>query len=356
MDNSQKVLETVRSEGPLIPVTVANKLGISILLASAYLSDLVSKGSIKISRLKVGGSPVYYMQGQEYKLQNYADKLNEKEKKAYDLLRQAKILWDEKQVPVIRVALREITDFAKPLKATSEGAEKQFWRWYLLAEDDAKRMINQETQRETQPEQTKNKAAEARGTEKEETESSPKKDAEAEKDKTQKTTHLITDSPEKKTFSSPFSHFKSQQGNQAEKNEPENTTPDKTTQPRSVSQPAPAAQSGRDSADILMQDSFLRVVHAFFSRNDISIREQIIIKKSSEYDFIVLVPSAIGRIVYYAKAKKKKRYSDTDISAAYAQGQIRKLPVLFLITGELTKKAKQMFEKELLGIVVKSIE
>ena len=67
------------------------------------------------------------------------------------------------------------------------------------------------------------------------------------------------------------------------------------------------------------------------------------------------MPSAVGSLIYYCKARSKKRISDSDLSSAFVQGQLKKLPVLFLTKGELTKKAKEMLSKEFKSIKIKKI-
>ena len=74
-----------------------------------------------------------------------------------------------------------------------------------------------------------------------------------------------------------------------------------------------------------------------------------------DLDLIVEVPSAVGSLTYYCKAKNKKRISDSDLSSAFVQGQLKKLPVLFLTKGELTKKAREMLSKEFKNIKIKKI-
>jgi len=83
--------------------------------------------------------------------------------------------------------------------------------------------------------------------------------------------------------------------------------------------------------------------------------EQKIIRKTSEAEFIIKVPSSIGNVRYYCKARSKKRFNDSDLSNAYVQGEIKKLPVLFLITGELTKKAQNLLEEQFKNLTVKRI-
>ena len=103
------------------------------------------------------------------------------------------------------------------------------------------------------------------------------------------------------------------------------------------------------------KDIFFKKVKDYLYENDIDIIDYKIIRKKSDIDLSVAVHSRIGSQEYYCKAKKKKKVNDGDLSSAYIQGQAKKLPVIFITTGELTKKAKEMFAKDFKGMVVKKI-
>ena len=137
----QKIIELIRIKGPVIPVQISKEINSDILLSSAHLSELSSEGKVKISNIKVGGTPLYYLPGQESSLQNFSNNLHEKEKKAFDLLRDKKILRDNKSEPVRRVALREIKDFAVPLQVTYQINKEIFWKWYILSREEASSLI-----------------------------------------------------------------------------------------------------------------------------------------------------------------------------------------------------------------------
>ncbi len=88
----EKILSVLRRRGPSLPVHVASEVGLSMLFASAFLSELISDRKIVISHMKVGNSPLYYIEGQEAKLEDYAKHLKSKEKDAFLLLQKEKIL------------------------------------------------------------------------------------------------------------------------------------------------------------------------------------------------------------------------------------------------------------------------
>ena len=68
MQNKEAIVATIASNGPSLPVQIARHVNISLLFASAYLSELYNERKIKMSNMKVGSSSLYYVEGQEAKL------------------------------------------------------------------------------------------------------------------------------------------------------------------------------------------------------------------------------------------------------------------------------------------------
>lgn len=91
---------------------------------------------------------------------------------------------------------------------------------------------------------------------------------------------------------------------------------------------------------------------AYFNTNKLNMLEEHIIRKNREYDCVVHLPSNIGLIEYLVIAKNKKTINEGDLSLAYQKGQSKKLPVILLTNGELTKKAREYREKNLKGYVL----
>ncbi|MFH1850547.1 MAG: hypothetical protein ABH879_10310 [archaeon] len=293
MINRDRILAVVSRKGPVLPLDIAKELQTNTIIASAQLSELVSAGHLKISNVKVGGSPVYFLPGQEELLQRYYGQLHEKEKRAYDLLKGQTVLWDSKQEPVTRVALRGIKDFAVPLKAHINGRDELIWKWYLLSNQGADSVIRRQL---SPPEPEQEKQNEGRAEE-------PKKErAKAEEPK-----------------------FLKPKGAPAEPRKP--ASPD-----------AP----------------FGELVTSFFTENNIKVVDKTAQRKT-EIDYVVRIPSAVGELTYFCKAKSKKRVSDGDLSSAYVQGGMKKLPILFVTTGELTKKALELLDAEFKNMKVKRL-
>jgi len=138
LELSEKIVDFVKRNGPSLPVQLSKEIGGNLLFAGAIMSELVRSRKLKISSLKVGGSPVYYVEGQELKLQDYSKYLNEKEREIFGILKEKKVLQDNKLEPWQRVAIREIKDFAQMLK-TNTG--EIFWKWYLTDLNDVEKII-----------------------------------------------------------------------------------------------------------------------------------------------------------------------------------------------------------------------
>ncbi len=142
----EKILSFLRANGPSLPVHISGEIKSSILFTSAFLSELFSEKKIKMSNMRVGSSPVYFLSGQESQLEKFAEHLKSKEKEAFLLLKEKKFLSDSSQDPAIRVALREIKDFALPFK----HGEEIIWKYFLIPESDFKKPEIIEIKKETE--------------------------------------------------------------------------------------------------------------------------------------------------------------------------------------------------------------
>jgi len=299
MDVREKIIAFIKIRGPVLPVQVSKEIKLDILMSSAYLSELVSNKKLKISYLKIGGSPLYYAQGQEAKLQNFTSNLHEKEKRIYELLSQKKILRDNELEPLSRATIRQIKDFAVPLQVNYQGNVEVFWKWHLLPTEEAEKEIK-----------------------------------------------LILKGPEvaeeKPAVSQEKEEIKEIKKEPIEKEEKKEITEKKKEKIKKPQLQKPS--------------NFINQVTDYFNKNKIEIIEKNELRKNSEIDFIIKVPSSVGDLTYFCKAKNKKKINDGDLSSTFIQSQSKKLPVLFMTTGELTKKAKEMLEKEFKGMQIKKIE
>ena len=77
----EKILKFLRINGPSLPVQISREIKMDSIFASAFLSELLSQNKLKISKMKVGGSPLYYLEESKSKLAKPAEEhLKSKEK------------------------------------------------------------------------------------------------------------------------------------------------------------------------------------------------------------------------------------------------------------------------------------
>ena len=139
-DLKKKIIDILEQVGPSLPIPIAKKLGVQPIFAAAILSELLNEKRIKTSSLKVGSSPLYFLPGQEAKLESFVDNLIGVEKEAYLKLKDNKFLEDSAQQPKIRVALRAIKDFAVPTQING----KLCWKYYTISDQKLKTSLEDE--------------------------------------------------------------------------------------------------------------------------------------------------------------------------------------------------------------------
>ncbi|MBW3001765.1 hypothetical protein KY338_01225 [Candidatus Woesearchaeota archaeon] len=331
MDYTDKILAMARN-APLTPTMVAKAVGKDSLISSAMLSAMVEKGLLKISAVKVGSTPLYYDPNQAEQLQNYASYLNEKDRRAYELLKERKVLRENALDPLSRVCVKNIKDFSRPLEVSFNGTKEIFWKWYLLPDSEAEPIIREMLSGQAPPPEpapapptpepqpqppepvpqppAPEPQPPAPGPEPEPEEKKPKKTKKRVKKKKVETQKRIVDKIKEMIV--------------------------------------PAAKPIKGSS------AFLETLKKYFDDNDITIMQTLEQKRKSEFEFVVEIGSSVGPLTYYCHAKDKKRVGEADLSNAFVQGQLIKLPVLFLTTGNLTKGAEKI-SKDFKGVAVRKL-
>ena len=135
-----KIISLMKIRGPCLPVHISRETNLDLLFSSAFLSELASESIIKISSMKVGGSPLYFLPGQEEQLEKFYTYLPGKEKEAFLLLKNKGVLEDIKLEPAIRVALRNLKDFSYPLVPKIDE-KTLFWKFHSLPIEKASEII-----------------------------------------------------------------------------------------------------------------------------------------------------------------------------------------------------------------------
>jgi outer membrane biosynthesis protein TonB len=347
MDYRERILELVKAS-PVQPTGLGKILGKDSLMASAMLSEMSSKGLLKISKLKVGSSPLYYSADHPEHLLNYMESMNEKDKRAADLLKEKKVLQDDTLSPLQKVCMRAIKDFALPLEVTLNESKIVFWKWFLTSDEEAGELIKKIVENMSKLEKLEEPEKKI---EKQLEKAEPETKIEKEPEKIKEEPKIKPEKPKTKSKKSKVkSKLKKIEPEKEEIIEKEQETEPEIEYKQSEQQ---IQQPQRTIRPVFVDlgDPFLKKVKAFFDNNNITIHEVNTIKKKTEFDLVIEIPTPLGNLFYFCKAKNNKRISNSDLSSAFVQGQLKKLPVVFLSSGVLTKPA-QIFMKDLKGLTV----
>ncbi len=282
---AEKILEIVKQKGPVQPARVARELKTTILIASACLAELAEKNMVRASYLKIGGLPLYFCAGQEDKLEDFVEKLSEKERTVFWLLKGKKVLFESELEASQKNILQHLKDFAEPIEIKNNGKNEKAWKWHLVTESELNLF-----------------------------ESEKAKDV-------KKLVKEILEEPSEQDSSKLLDEL--------------NIKKIDAEQKKDKRKPALGKEKNSD---------FLIKVENYLKKNNIEVVEKTIVKNNRDADFVVKIPTPVGSVSYYCKAKSKKIYNDSDISTVFVNGQLRKLPVLFLVSGDLSKKAKAFLQ------------
>jgi hypothetical protein len=338
-----KILEIVR-QGPTFPAKIAKQLGGGgdTMLIGAILSTLISSGDIKVSTLKVGGTPVYYVPEQESKLEDFLNYLNEKDKKTFRLLKESKVLQDSSQDPLTRVSLRTIKDFAKPFEIDYKGQKVLFWRFYSLSKEDASSLAKKIVS-------DVNVVGDAKAVEVREQASEQKQEHQPSlilepKPVAVEKPAVVQQVLEEHTPTPAASSEKIHEKHSKPAMVPKMPKTSKAPKPAKVPKVPKVPKAPKPSK---VEYNFFELIlnHVASKKLDVISKEKI---KKTEYD-LVLKNHETNEYIY-CKAKDKSVISEADLAPALIFAQNKKMPCLFISTGELTKTASILITREFSGL------
>ncbi|MDP2950883.1 MAG: hypothetical protein Q8N55_00715 [bacterium] len=318
-----KIISIIRLRGPSLPVHITHQTGINSIFAGALLSELFAEKLIKISNMKVGGSPLYFLQGQEHLLENFHQYLPGKEKEAFLTLKENKILQDKEQLPAIRVALRSLHDFAKSFSKDNEI----FWRFHSTTETQVREML------EPKPEAKIEKPVEK-----------PKMPAEVLKKLVlEPKSKLETKEEEIKVK---IKNPRKTQKQELSKQENLDIGLKKEKQPK-IKEAKPAK--------IKEKSDFVLKIISFLQAQNIELLEERGLKKK-EFSGVIRIDSPLGKIKLLCIAKDKKSITETDLRLALQKSQAIKMPALILYPQEPSQRTLDYAEKWSSLLKLKKIE
>ncbi len=310
----QKIIEFLRNKGPSLPIQIAKELSMNSLFISAFLSELADERKIKVSSLKLGGSPLYFLENQEQQLERFYNYLHPKEAEAYLLLKESKVLRDTELDPAIRVALRAIKDFSFGFSKNNEV----FWRYLTISEPEAHELIEQKYS--------------------------------SRKEKIQEIIPEIEPITEIKIIEPIQAETiieKPIQKPKIKKEKLEKTKPLEFENPLAA-KPIEIPKKEKPKSE------FVQETIKFIEKHFKIIEEKEY--KAKEYLAITQINTPLGHINFLTQAKEKKSVSESDLQKFLSQAQSMPLPALVLYTGDLSKKAQEYLEKYSSILKAKKIE
>ena len=321
MTSKEEIIKVLRAKGPLVPNEIKRTIGTGgdTFIFGAILSELSGRGLVKISSLKKGGSPLYFLPGQEKMLEHFIEYHNPKDQQTIHLLKEKKVLRDRSLELFERVSLRQIKDFAKQFKVKSSQGEELFWRYYLVPAEEAFALLQKKARPQKSssqiPPQPKSK------------QSQPK-------------ARIITADEPLQTVSKNLNTQPKVPETQKTFKEPESSSP-----------PTPNKASKE-----LVKTPFLTLLENYFSQAGIKVLSQEQISKEREYEFDLIIPSAVGAMKMYCRARNKKKLNEGDVAPALLKAKMKDLPCFFLTTGDFTKKALALIKEQYRGLTIKKLE
>lgn len=336
-DSRNEIMSVLKTKGPLVPNDLKKIIKGDTMIFGAILSELSSRGMVKISDLKKGGSPFYYLPGQEAQLEKLVEFLNPKDQTTVQFLKTQQVVFDKNLELFQRVSLRKIKDFSKEMKVNTSAGEMLFWRYYLISEQEALEILKERYNKPKTPVQEEVKEAIA-------------ETLQEEKEPETKTSIVEETKPIEELKEDP----KVVEENQKEINHPNIRKPVSIPKPVQTEKNSSVSQQQLTTSPGLQRTPFYDSVWRFFEEQNINVLEESLVSKDKEYEFVVSVPSAIGTINYYCRARNKKKLNEGDVAPALLKAKQKDLQCLFLTNGEFTKKSLAMMKKEYQGLIIKT--
>jgi len=116
-EKKNKIISFLKISGPSLPVKIAKIIEMDPVFASAILSELLDTNQIKTSHLKIGASPLYFIPGQEQKLEDHTENLKSLESEGLKGMIIGKALYERK------IDLSEAIEVCKGQGAGVKGQE-----------------------------------------------------------------------------------------------------------------------------------------------------------------------------------------------------------------------------------------
>jgi len=326
-EKKPKVIEILKEKGPCLPSQISGGIGLSLLFTSALLSEMASDKTVRISYLKIGGSPLYLLPGQENMLENFTKHLHGKEKEALDLLKEKQVLSDTDLNPVQRVCLGAIKDFALQLKINSNNQQKIFWRYFTISEEEAMKKADEYLNNIPKIPSQKE----------------PDKKLE-EFEKPDEIQETIKKLKEEKAIK-PLHPVGLDEREKVEQKEPKVEV---RIEEQKILHPEVLKKKTHKRATTKKKQDFHSKVIDYIHEKDMTVVKNY---EDENKVCVAQLDSKLGLMNFLVYSMQKKSLNEADLSLAFSEGQQERLPVLLVTNGKLTKKAEE-YQKKLGNYII----
>ncbi len=328
-----KILNFLENNGPSLPVRIAKAIQMDPMFASAIASELISSNKIKTSNMKIGASFLYFIPGQEEQLVNFIDNLKSVEKTAFNKLKESKILMDEKEEPAIRVALRNIKDFATPFKFQ----EKIMWKYTFISNEEVEKLLTKPKE-----ETVKIEKEEIALTKEEVKEEIIQEVLETEKE--EEIEEEITKTHETQENEPIFKESEKQSEPEVPKAWENKKEEIKQARKESIEKSEKEIENIFATDEEEPEPEFLKNVKIFLKEKNIEFLEEIRTEKK-EVMAIVKITSQLGDINMLLIAKDKKTTNKDEIKGAVQMATNGNMPCLLIIRKTPTKSVQKIIDE-----------
>lgn len=276
IDIKDEILNFIKLNGPSLSSEVAKRINKPTYITSAVLSEMVEKNLLKATYLKIGSSPIYFLESQFPLIEKFQEYLDYKEREIVELVKKNKIIDNEKIDVSTRIILSKLKDFVIPLKIRINNKEKIIWKYFLVDNKEVEEIIS----KLEKPEEVERV----------------------------KEVREISKEMQKKL------EVKIRKKVKREKRKKSN-------------------------------EEFINYIEKNFENIE-KICEDVYIGRKSIID---------TQMQFLLIIKNKKRIDDVDILKSLWEGEEKKMPIILLTKGKLTKKAKELAEKSGSFIIIKNL-
>lgn len=306
-----RILELVQKNGPALPVDVASKLGLDSFLASAYMQQLVEAGKLHVGKEKIGGSQIFFVAGQESAANTKVKNLIETSKKTARMF--------AKDVPNNPAVQQKRDAFSTRLKEIEAREVKTHQRRIVepLAIMEPGHKVIPITLKSVSQEVVGSPPDRAVGGQ---MMPKPKPVEEAKKPDETKPEQIV-------------------EVEEVRYEAPKLEAPPEPEKPKSIAREVIEKTFFKKPEKPMEPGPLVDAAMAMLVDSGVEIISKELKKKGKEADIVFDLPTKIGNIKMLAVIRNKKSISEADLSMAYTEGVNRKMFVVFITDGKMTKTA-----------------